>query len=436
METGKSRELDVGHEEGSFAEDKSLLLCPDAGSTRRLERELERRFRGVASVRRAWLALLVFAALIPAGAFSGQEAAADRAFEPNDYSEGSTWLCLPEREDACAIDHTTTVIEADGTFLREEWSADPESPIDCFYVYPTVSPGPGLQSDMNPGEGEIDAVRQQFARFASKCRPFAPVYRQFTTAAFAAGEADALGVGFDDVMDAWKYYLEHHNDGRGFVLVGHSQGAAVLTELIGQEIDGRPIQSQMVSAFLIGATVPVAKGRDVGGAFEHVPVCRSPSQTGCVISYVAFRATAPPPADTLFGRVDEPGLEAICTHPAALDGGTGALHAYLATDGRMIGLTTAPGPWVTPERPVETPWVSVPGLLTASCTSNEFASYLEVTVHGDPEDARTDDIVGDVGPPWPPCPQCGLHLVDLNLAMGNLLDLVEQQKQAWLAAQR
>jgi hypothetical protein len=48
------------------------------------------------------------------------------------------------------------------------------------------------------------------------------------------------------------------------------------------------------------------------------------------------------------------------------------------------------------EKPIDTPWVSVPGLLTAQCASNEYANYLEVTVHADPSDHRTDDITGDL----------------------------------------
>jgi hypothetical protein len=74
-----------------------------------------------------------------------------------------------------------------------------------------------------------------------------------------------------------------------------------------------------------------------------------------------------------------------------------------------------------------TPFVSVPGLLTARCATNEHATYLEVTVHGDPSDPRADDIGGDLSPQW------GLHLVDVNVAMGNLLEIVRRQSEAWRA---
>lgn len=86
------------------------------------------------------------------------------------------------------------------------------------------------------------------------------------------------------------------------------------------------------------------------------------------------------------------------------------------------------------DKTVDTPWVSVPGLLTAKCASNEHATYLEVTVNADPADPRVDDIVGDLGMRAKPLADWGLHLVDVNLVMGNLLDLVSQQTKTYSRA--
>ena len=236
-----------------------------------------------------------------------------------------------------------------------------------------------------------------------------------------------------DVRDAWRHYLEHDNQGRGVVLVGHSQGSYILAEPIRQEIDGKPVQSRLVSAILLGATVAVPRGRDVGGTFQHLPLCRAAAQAGCLIAYASFRATVPPPVNTRFGKVADQGMVAACTNPAALGGGSGALRAYLASDGRtIVGVSPAP-PWVVPARPINTPWVSVPGLLTARCTSNEHATFLEVTVNGNPSDPRTDDISGDLVTARRVAADWGLHLIDVNLAMGNLVDIVGQQAKAWLA---
>ena len=359
--------------------------------------------------------------------------------KPNDYADGKTWLCRPGRQDACAIDHTTTVVAADGKLSKETWTADPNAPIDCFYVYPTISTDPTPNSDMNADPAELNVIKQQFARFASKCKPYAPLYRQVTLVGLrrmlAPGATVTLdqGLQYDDVKDAWNYYLKNDNKGRGVVLVAHSQGSFILNRLIHDEIDGKPIQSKLVSAILLGTVVSVPKGKDVGGTFQHVPLCHAATQTGCVITFASFRSTVPPPANTLFGRVPDAAMAAACTNPAALAGGSGELRAYLDKTGRTI-TSNAPGkPWVTPEQPIETPWVSVPGLLTAKCASNEHASgYLEVTVHGDPADPRVDDIVGDIGAAPNVLANWGLHLIDVNLVMGNLLDIVGEQTKAYL----
>jgi hypothetical protein len=374
---------------------------------------------------------------------AAQPAADTAPPKPNDYSDPKTWLCRPGGKDACAIDETTTVVAADGKLTRETWTADPKAPVDCFYVYPTISTDPTPNSDMNPDPAELNVIKQQFARFASKCQPYAPIYRQVTLAGLrrmlAPGAAITLdqGLQYDDVKDAWNYYLQHDNKGRGFVLVAHSQGSFILNRLIREEIDGKPIESRMLSAILLGTTIAVPKGKDVGGSFQHVPLCRSASQIGCVITYASFRSTVVPPPNTLFGKVPDANMVAACTNPAALGGGSGDLHAYLDATGRTITSNAPAKPWVTPEQKIDTPWVSVPGLLTAKCTSNDNASgYLEVTVHGDANDPRVDDIVGDIGVGTNVLANWGLHLVDANLAMGNLLDIVGQETKAYLAKKK
>ena len=99
------------------------------------------------------------------------------AASKNDYSKAESWLCRPGRRDACAVDMTTTVVAANGKLKRETWVADPKAPIDCFYVYPTISNDPTPNSDMQAGPEEMNVIRQQFARFASVCRVYAPMTR-------------------------------------------------------------------------------------------------------------------------------------------------------------------------------------------------------------------------------------------------------------------
>lgn len=366
------------------------------------------------------------------------------AATPNDYGNADNWLCLPgKKNNACDVNLDTTVVAADGATSVETYVAAKNPKIDCFYVYPTVSRDPGVVSTMTAEPEEKSVVAVQFARFGAVCRQFAPLYRQFTLTALAArmmgkpmnAAGIDLKIGYNDVLDAWNYYLAHYNHGRGVVLVGHSQGSGVLTALIKNEIDGKPVQKRIISALLMGTRLQVPVGKDVGGAFQQVPLCRSSSQTGCVIAYASFRAATPPSSTTLFGKSEGPGLEAACVNPAALGGGSGEAHAYLNNLGTFNGTdfstTWAKGKTVT------TPYVSVPGMLTAECGKTaEGNTYLGITIHADPNGPRVTDIRGDVVVGGKVNADWGLHLIDANLFMGNLIDIVRDETKAYEGRKR
>jgi len=380
------------------------------------------------------LPILVLVSLLSLGSLLAESA------PKNDYGKKEAWLCRPGGHDACDVDLTTTIVAANGSMKRETWKANPNAPVDCFYVYPTVSNDATPNSDMNAGPEELSVIKQQFARFGSQCRTFAPLYRQVTLTALRAGMAGKpmtpdRALGYNDVVDAWNYYLEHDNDNRGVILIGHSQGSGVLTQLIRNEIDGKPVQSRIISVMLLGTNLAVPKGKDVGGAFKSIPLCHSATQIGCAIAYASFRVNVPPPANSLFGRAAGEGNTAACVNPAALAGGSGELHAYLSAAGRGNGSSAEPKPWAE-GKVVDTAFVSVPGLLTAECVSDEKGSYLAVTVHGDPKDPRVDDIPGDVIANGQVSTNWGLHLIDVNLAMGNLIEIAGKQAKAYLAKKR
>jgi hypothetical protein len=392
------------------------------------------------------MALKVLAALgLSAGLMvvAGAAAAQTQGLPKNDYGDKASWLCRPDKTvgNACKVDLSTTVVKADGTESVEAFHADSKAPIDCFYVYPTVSNDPGVISDMNPGPEETNVVKVQFARLGAKCRLFAPLYRQVTLTALVAGmsgkpmpgqtDPAMRATGYNDVVDAWNYYLAHDNHGRGVVLVGHSQGSGVLTQVIKNEIDGKPVEKKLVSAILMGTRLPVEEGKDTG-LFQHVPLCRSASQTGCVIAYASFRDTVPPPANSLFGKAPKEGEVAACTNPANLaPGAKGAFHAYMSNI-QIVNSSNAVT-WVKGKPNPKTPFVEVPGLLTGQCVQKNGFSYLEVHVNANPADPRADDINGDVVQAGKVNPAWGLHLIDANLAMGNLVAIVGAESKAYLA---
>lgn len=349
---------------------------------------------------------------------------------PVDYANGANWICLPGRDDACSRPLAIAELEPNGygPITQSRPAADP--PIDCFYVYPTVSRDPGLNSDLNPTEEPVVAA-VQFAHFAPLCRTYAPLYRSATLGsiplALAGGDVSgAFNLAYGDVAAAWHYYLDHYNRGRPYVLIGHSQGTIHLTRLIATDVENGPAAGRMLSALLIGFAVEVPEGRAVGGSFQHVPLCTRAAQTGCVVTYMSFRATSPPPANALLGRATHAGMTAGCTNPAALGGGSAPLDSVWYSRPTQFG--GAPTIWSTTGDP-PAPFLHTRGLVSGECRHDGQAGYLAISVNADPADARTDTIPGDV-----PLPGWGLHLGDFSYAMGDLIRLVAAQRDAWLAA--
>jgi len=350
------------------------------------------------------------------------------------YSEPANWVCRGDLDgDPCDGDMNATNIKRRGQTRVEKWKPAKKPKFDCFYVYPTISLDQTGNSDLVPAaDEEIYVARQQAARLGSVCRVFAPVYRQITLTALLdllAGRPVEIDRerAFGDVVDAWKHYAANLNDGRGVVLIGHSQGASMLNALLQEEIDDDPAaRALIVSAMLLGTSFQVPVGGDVGGDLQNMPLCHSTKDTGCIISYSSFRATAPPPANSRFGVPAGNGLQAACTNPAALAGGKAYAHPYLPSGGRSLPILPPPPEitWVE-GKTVTTPFVTLPRFLETECKEKDGFVYLEVTVNGDAEDPRIDDIGGDLTPDW------GLYLVDASLAMGDLVEVAKKQAKAW-----
>jgi hypothetical protein len=346
------------------------------------------------------------------------------------YERDTAWLCLPGRADTCGGPLATTALNANGYGSTGQVLPEKDAGVDCFYVYPTVSRDPGLNSDLTPGLEENATAAVQLARFGSVCRTFAPIYRQVTATALPrafAGEdmRPVFATAYADVLAAWKDFLARRNQGRPFVLIGHSQGSIHLLKLLAEEIEGKPVAKKMLSAILLGWAVEVPEGKTVGGSLKFTPLCTRVGQTGCVITYMTFRASAPPPAGSFLGRAAKPGMTAGCTNPAALRGGRAKLDSYWFTLS-PVPPGAQPLVWSSQGAP-PTPFLRTEGLVTGECRHDGQAGYLAVTENADPKDVRTDRIPGDVYIAGKLNPGWGLHLVDMNIAQGDLIRLVEAQ---------
>ncbi len=340
------------------------------------------------------------------------------------------WLCRPGLPgDPCTRSLTTTSVAADGARRTLDVQPATSSRFDCFYVYPTVSNQKTANANLHIDQVEIDAAVEQASQFSRVCRVWAPIYRQQTVAGLLDVTAykQTTDIAFKSLLSGWRDYLAHDNHGRPFVLIGHSQGAAMLIRLIRSQIDANPaLRKQLVSAIVLGGNVQVPVGKVVGGSFQHVPGCTAAAETGCVIAYSSFPSR--PPALTLFGR---PGTgvsllsgqtstagQVLCVNPAALGGGTGALEPYFTR--AVLG---------PPGAPVATHWVTYPGLYAATCKSVGGDTWLQVNDVGSSADKRPRVTEAD-GASW------GFHVADVNLALGNLVEDVQRQETAFRAAQK
>jgi hypothetical protein len=336
------------------------------------------------------------------------------------------WLCKPGlHPDPCTPGLSTTVYSPKLKPLRVLHLRAVKPPaIDCFYVYPTVSDQTTTYANLQIDPEERSIALYQAARYSQYCRVYAPMYRQITVPALYSGVTETpvqLKLPVADVVNAFHTYLTKDNHGRGFVLIGHSQGSLVLEQLIAKDVDSKPsVRKRMLSAILLGGNVLVKRGRGIGGSFKHIPACRSARQLGCVIAYSSFDQT--PPNPSLFGRTAVPGDQVLCTNPAALAGGAADVDPIFPSAPFAPGTLIAEADKlldVKQPRP-KTVWSSEPDSYRARCASVAGANVLEIKA-----------LHGAQVPHPSPTPQWGLHLVDANVELGNLLAVVKRETAAF-----
>lgn len=383
--------------------------------------------RSAHAPRRA-MTLVVVLLAVALGALAGGAASANAE---------TVWLCKPGlASNPCLSSEETTVELSNGQSFVEHAKPASKPPIDCFYVYPTVSSQLGPNANEEIGAEELAIAESQASRFSQVCNVYAPIYPQLTIPAIntpGAVTPEDSAKAYVGVLKGFEEYLARFNKGRGFELIGHSQGSAMLEQLISEQIDPNPaLRKHLVGAEILGGQVIVPEGHVVGGTFKNVPACGFVAQLGCVVGYSSFLKEPPNPSN--FGRpgsllgggvpsVEHP--QVLCVNPTLLVQGphAGPALSYYPTlnayGGKFPGLL---GPVVQAPK-ASTPWVATPGEYSAQCEARNGASWLQLNLN-DEGDSR-ERILETLGPLW------GTHLVDVNVALGNLVGIVGAQSIAY-----
>ena len=201
---------------------------------------------------------------LPAGMenFTGLERYAD----PVDYSDPNNWLSLPEA---------------------------PEKTVDVIFLYPTVygtmaeaSEDVACIDDMSMRIGAALTAATQASVFGESCNVFIPYYRQFTVEALLEMDASYPQLlqfcVSQDIYRMLDYYFKYENQGRPFILAGHSQGSLWLTLVLEDYMAEHPDYLQnMVAAYVIGYSVT----EDYLVRNPPLKFAEGPDDTGVIISY-------------------------------------------------------------------------------------------------------------------------------------------------------
>jgi hypothetical protein len=163
--------------------------------------------------------------------------------------------------------------------------------VDVFFLYPTTyydmrRPKPGWNASLDNAaiNKRTDSIPILFQAtiFNGAGRVFAPRYRQAHLHSFFTKDKksaeQALDVAYEDVRAAFLYYLEHWNEGRPFIIAGHSQGGRHGMFLLRDFIENTPLEQRLVAAYIVGWPVKP-------GFFQHLKPCESPQETDCFCTW-------------------------------------------------------------------------------------------------------------------------------------------------------
>ena len=190
----------------------------------------------------------------------------DRYADPVDYSDPGNWLSLPKK---------------------------PEKNVDVIFLYPTVygtmteaAEDMAYIDDMSMRIGAALTAATQASVFEESCNVFIPYYRQFTVDALLEMDASYPQLMeycvSQDIYRMLDYYFKYENQGRPFLLAGHSQGSLWLTYVLEDYMAKHPeYLTNMVAAYVIGYSVT----EDYLARNPHLKFAEGSDDTGVIVSY-------------------------------------------------------------------------------------------------------------------------------------------------------
>ena len=201
--------------------------------------------------------------------------------EAPDYSKPDNWAALPFKKDSA---------DRIPLFLKDEKR---ETRADVFYVHPTSFFAEGdaaaWNADLNDKtvnlETDSRSILFQASVFNGSCRVFAPRYRQANMKAFyvfgTPKANQAFDLAYEDIRQAFIYFLKHYNKNRPMIIASHSQGSLHVIRLLQEFFDGKPLQKRLVCAYVLGYQIK----KD---AFKTLLVGERPDQTGCFVGWRCY----------------------------------------------------------------------------------------------------------------------------------------------------
>ncbi|MBT4520488.1 MAG: DUF3089 domain-containing protein [Halieaceae bacterium] len=234
----------------------------------------------------------------PAGEFDPQDAVA-----APDYGLPINWAALPAKKDPADL-------VPEGIAVRPQG----EHPVDVFFIHPTGFLTSGSwTSPMNLASGTEQNTAYMMANQASAfngcCNIYAPRYREANIFSYFAGSPadrdEVLGFAYQDVKRAFEHYLQHENQGRPFIIAGHSQGSHHARRLLKEAVDASDLHQRMVAAYLIGSIIiPVSPSWFA--SLNHITPCENAEDIHCVVHWDTMPSGAP--------ALERP-EESLCTNP-------------------------------------------------------------------------------------------------------------------------